>query len=393
MTMIINNLNHKLQNTRQMGEVIITPSWVKDNLIYALTFLFGTSILPLDENKIAGVMIGGLFLIIAFVNLAENKDRGESTKLVYTIGRYGVATILFIVTGIQLYLYFTESAVAHLSIYSLVVDSALIAYLVAFKPSNTTFGKKISKIIGYTLVLVVVNALQKVCIETFPCHSPYLSYEINWGMFVLLCIMAIAGVICIKIGHKTTEKNTPDDISMIESTNRFYTSSKKSRKHRISFKRLSKNIALSFGLLVYIICSLTFVDEGDALTACGVIFYIPCFIIMLFYYLRLIWSNAKVTGDKILLLPLLQKVNLFKTYNDNLKGKKELAKTVLPFLLSMIICPLLTSILYENVLHRRSQNGWLLMLLLIPPIILVISIARSFVQSWVSQNYHSEDEE
>lgn len=161
MTMIINNLNHKLQNTRQMGEVIITPSWVKNNLIYALTFLFGTSILPLDENKIAGVMIGGLFLIIAFVNLAENKDRGESTKLVYTIGRYGVATILFIVTGIQLYLYFTESAVAHLSIYSLVVDSALIAYLVAFKPSNTTFGKKIQRLLDIHWYLWLLMRFKK----------------------------------------------------------------------------------------------------------------------------------------------------------------------------------------------------------------------------------------
>lgn len=159
--------------------------------------------------------------------------------------------------------------------------------------------------------------------------------------------------------------------------------------HKVSIKRISKNIALSLGLLVYITCSLTFVNEGDALTACGVIFYIPCFIIIVVYYLWLIWSKAKVTGAKMLFLPLLQKISLFKTYNDKPTCKKELAKTILPFLLSMIICPMLTSILYENV-YRRSQHEWLITLLVIPPIILVISIAKSSVQSWVGQNDRNE---
>ena len=127
-----------------MNKIFPTPFWMKNDLIFALVMLLLTSILPTGDNKSNGVMFAGLFLIIAFVKLAENKDRGVSTKLVYAIGRYGLATILFIVTGIQLYLYFTKPAIIHLSIYSLVVDGALIAYLVAFKPSNTTFGKKIS---------------------------------------------------------------------------------------------------------------------------------------------------------------------------------------------------------------------------------------------------------
>ena len=225
--MIINNLSYKSQNARQMGEVIITPSWMKNNLIYALIILLGTSMLPSDENKTAGVMIAGLFLIIAFVNLAKCNDRGVSTKIIYTIGRYGVASLLFVVTGLQLYLYYTEPKAIHLSIYSLVEDGALIAYLVAFKPSNTTFGKKILKIIGYILVFVSINALQKVRIETFSYHYPYPTDEINWEMFAFLCIIMIAGVICIKSGGKIIEKNTPpDDMCMIESTNRFYTSSK-----------------------------------------------------------------------------------------------------------------------------------------------------------------------
>lgn len=61
-------------------------------------------------------------------------------------------------------------------------------------------------------------------------------------------------------------------------------------------------------------------------------------------------------------------------------------------LIYALIILLGTSILYENVFHRRGEHGWLMILLLMPPIILVISIAKSFVQSWVNQNDHSEIE-
>lgn len=391
-----------------MGEVIITPSWMKNNLIYTLIILLGTSILPSDENKTAGVMIAGLFLIIAFVNLAKCNDRGVSTKIIYTIGRYGVASLLFVVTGLQLYLYYTEPKAIHLSIYSLVVDGALIAYLVAFKPSNTTFGKKILKIIGYTLVFVAINGLQKVRIETLSYLYPYLYDEINWWMFGLICGILIVGVVCIRIGSKTTEKDTPDDICIDESTTQSYTSSKglmknktenkvnvscyKHKKYRS--KRIILNIILSMILIIYMCSSLSFMDEGDGLTACGVIFYIPCCCIIVTYYLWLIWSKGKATGAKMLLLPLLQRVNLFRTYKDDLKDKIELAKTVLPFLLAVFICPMLTSILYYNVCYNEhSQQEWLIIILLLPPVILVISLAKSLVQNWVGQNNYSEVEE
>lgn len=225
-------------------------------------------------------------------------------------------------------------------------------------------------------------------------------------MFGLICGTLIAGIICIRIGNKTTEKDTLDGICMDESTTQSYTSSKslmrdktenmvsgyKHKKYRS--KQIILNIVLSMGLIIYMCSSLSFMDEGDGLTACGVIFYLPCCFIISTYYLWLIWSKGKVTRAKMLLLPLLQRVNLLRTYKDDLKGKIELAKTVLPFLLSVFICPMLTSILYYNVCYNKhSQQEWLMVILLLPPVILVISLAKSWVQSWVSQNDHSEVEE
>lgn len=83
-----------------MENVITIPSWSKNYLLFALISLLVCSILPQGEDKTEGVMIAGLFLVIAFAKLAKENDRGKSTKLVYTIGRYGMASILFVITGV-----------------------------------------------------------------------------------------------------------------------------------------------------------------------------------------------------------------------------------------------------------------------------------------------------
>ncbi len=370
-----------------------------------LVLLLISSVIPgIGQYTFLG--LGGIALTTAFASLGNYDYRGVQSKLLYRIARYILATLLLITGGIQIDFAINFPDFVHYSVYATVVDCSLIAYLLFFKPSNTSTGKKIWKAIGYTLVLIGVNALQNT--KEFVMHLTYSSEEVNWGMFGFICGILIAGIICIRIGSKTTEKHASDDISIAENTNRLNTSSKglmkdktgnmvnvngsKHKKYRS--KQLILNIILSMALVIYMCSSLSFMDEGDGLTACGVIFYIPCCCIIATYYLWLIWSKGKVTGAKMLLLPLLQKVNLFKTYKDDLKGKIELAKTVLPFLLSVFICPMLTSILYYNVCYNKhSQQEWLMVILLLPPVILVISLAKSLVQSWVSQNDYSEVEE
>lgn len=371
----------------------------------SLVFLLVSTIVPALGQYIF-LVLGGIFLMIAFASFGNYDYRGVQSKLPYRIGRYVLAALLLITGGIQIDYAINFPDFVHYSVYATVIDCSLIAYLLFYKPSNTSLGKKIWKGIGYALVLIGVNALQNT--KEFVMHLTYSSEEVNWGMFGLICGTLIAGTVCIRIGSKTTERDTTDDICIDESTTQSYTSSKglmknktenmvnvsdsKHKKYRS--KQIILNIILSMALIIYMCSSLSFMDEGDGLTACGVIFYIPCCFIITTYYLWLIWSKGKATGAKMLLLPLLQRVNLFRTYHDDLKGKIELAKTVLPFLLSVFICPMLTSILYYNVCYNKhSQQEWLMVILLLPPVILVISLAKSWVQSWVSQNDHSEVEE
>lgn len=268
-----------------------------------------------------------------------------------------------------------------------------------------TLGRKITKVIGYILVLMAVNALQEVRVETFT-YYPYSPDDTNWGLFAILCITMIAGVCCIKIGSKTTVGCIHDDIQSDGTTDQLLNNSKSilsgktgnmlnyrvSNQKKYTSKQILLGIILSMALIIYVCLSLSFMAEGEELTACGVFFYIPCYSIIVVYYLWLIWSNRKITGDKILLLPLLQKVNLFKIYKDDFNGRIELVKTVLPFLLSIFICPMLTSILYDG-RHGRYQE-WLMVILLLPPVILAISLTKRLMQSWVNQkNDHSEVEE
>lgn len=310
-------------------------------LVVSLAFLLLSTIIPGDIF----IAIGGILLMAAFACFANHAYRGFQSKIGYTIARYLIAILVLLISGNQVYQAITMPGLAPYSVYSTVAYVALITYLVAFKPSDTTISKKILKTIGYTLVLIGINALQKVRIEfTYDYYYyPYTSVEINWGMVEVFCIIMVIAIVCIVIGGKQMNVKTPDDISIKEGTNLIEGTNKSlnnSGKNRISFKRILINIALSLGLLIYIKYSLYFV-QGN-LKIFGEIFYLPCFLIIAIYYLFLIWSNTKVTGAKMLLLPLLQKINIFKTYNDSLRDRKDLAKTMLPFLLSMVICPMLS---------------------------------------------------
>ena len=371
----------------------------------SLIFLLVSAIVP-GFGQYIFLALGGICLVTAFASFGNSDYRGVQSKLPYRIVRYVLAALLLITGSIQIDYAINLPDFVHYSVYATVVDCSLIAYLLFFKPSSTSIGRKIWKAIGYTLVLIGVNALQNT--KELVMHLTYSSEEVNWGILGLICGTLIVGTVCIRIGSKTTERDTTDDICMDESTTQFYTNSKGLMKNKTEnmvnvcgsnhkkyrSKQIIINIILSLALIIYMCSSLSFMDEGDGLTACGVIFYIPCCFIIATYYLWLIWSKGKATGAKMLLLPLLHRVNLFRTYQDDLKGKIELAKTVLPFLLSVFICPMLTSILYYNVCYNKhSQREWLIVILLLPPVILLISLAKSWVQSWVSQNDHSEVEE
>ena len=103
-------------------------------------------------------------------------------------------------TAIQVYVYFAMPNSVHFSIYATVVDIALVAYLLMFKPSNTSTCKKIFKAVGYSLILVTVNALQSV--KVLVSHYTYTAYEISWGTLFLIFLLLVSGIVCIIFGNR-----------------------------------------------------------------------------------------------------------------------------------------------------------------------------------------------
>lgn len=135
--------------------------------------------------------LGGICLVTAFASFGNSDYRGVQSKLPYRIVRYVLAALLLITGSIQIDYAINLPDFVHYSVYATVVDCSLIAYLLFFKPSSTSIGRKIWKAIGYTLVLIGVNALQNT--KELVMHLTYSSEEVNWGILGLICGTLIVG--------------------------------------------------------------------------------------------------------------------------------------------------------------------------------------------------------
>lgn len=309
----------------------------------------------------------------AFASFAKNNDKGHSTKIGYTIARNLLAILLIIIAIVQGYLYYDMGFdSAKPSIYTSIVNIALVSYLIMFSPSDISMGKKTLKVIGYSIILISINALGNVITEFYSVDYRPIR-ETNWAVFIVISAVLFTGLVLTMIGNKISKQETTinnNELKYILST----------------ITKIVMKYILSFVILIYIFFSLWFIHEGNgnSLSLCGLFFYIPCFSVIVFYYLYLIWSKNKITGDKVLLLPLLQKINLFRSYSNSRSDRIVLAKTTLPFLLSLIIFPILTTI-FSNMMPF-GENDILIILLLIPPIILIYNCTKLAINNWTKQS-------
>ena len=150
--------------------------WIK--LGIGLVFLLGSSLLPKLYLIIA---LGGIALMTAFASFGNYDYRGVPSKMPYRIVRYVLAVFLLTLAVIQIYVQGAMPNTAHFTPYSIVVDIALIAYLLMYKPSNSTTRDKILKVAGYTAMLIGVNSLQNS--QKFVEHLTYSGMEINWVQY------------------------------------------------------------------------------------------------------------------------------------------------------------------------------------------------------------------
>lgn len=164
--------------------------WIK--LGIGLVFLLGSSLLP---NLYLIIGLGGITLMTAFASFGNYDYRGVPSKIPYRIVRYVLAVLLLVLALIQIYVQVTMTNAVHYTPYSTVVDIALIAYLLMYKPSNSSTRRKIIKIAGYTAILIGVNALQNS--QKFVEHLTYSGMEINWGAILTSALVMIVGIVLL----------------------------------------------------------------------------------------------------------------------------------------------------------------------------------------------------
>lgn len=162
----------------------------------SLVFLLFSAVIP----GYIQLALGGIFLMTAFASFGSYAYRGFKSKKGYKIARYIVAILLLIISGIQVYVAIVMPNHVHYSIYAFIVDVALIAYLVMYKPSGSLIIYKVLKCIAYTLILIGVLTLQSV--QSVVHHLTYTALEINWGIVSAICLMFIIGIILLVISFR-----------------------------------------------------------------------------------------------------------------------------------------------------------------------------------------------
>lgn len=168
-------------------------------LAAAFVLLLLSAIMP-GNGSYLFVALGGICLMTAFASFGNFDSNGASTKTVYKFLRFSIAVLLMIIAAIQIYVQFLPHNNIHFSIYATVVDVAIIAYLLMYRPSNTTKVKKALKVIGYVMILLGVNALQN-CTQIVR-HLTYTSNEISWGAVFATSVVMALGTILVIIGGK-----------------------------------------------------------------------------------------------------------------------------------------------------------------------------------------------
>lgn len=210
-----------------------------------------------------------------------------------------------------------------------------------------------------------------------------LNYGIPSNIAGTLMLLAI-GLGFRKLGDKLSKskvKETPIQERSIEVINQPIPKPTKKRKN-IKWKKIFATIGLA-GIFGYCIGC---IDEGDSLTAWMIITYIPMFIILYVYYVRLIWKHGRrITKEQLLLLPLLQKISIFRDYSGDIEDRKRLFSTSFYGIVLSVLCTAIVSTMYYDMSHGiRDYYGICYMLLSLPIVIWIIGITRAAFQNWLS---------
>lgn len=177
---------------------------------------------------------------------------------------------------------------------------------------------------------------------------------------------------------------------MLESTNRFFSNSQGTTKTNTEDKSNAINVLLkifiSLLLPTILILSMIWADHYDFEP--WLFFYLPYYLFILFYYEWLIWRKKPLTGMDVLLIPVLNKLGLYKRIDNTIEIKKLLLKTIAPAVLASIVLPLITSLIYATSRHYKRPEMHIL--LAIPILIWIIALVFNYSSNWLSSSENEQ---
>ena len=137
-------------------------------------------------------------------------------------------------------------------------------------------------------------------------------------------------------------------------------------------KALLKHVGIS--LTVAVFCGL----------GMGSMYYIPIFVLLFLYYQYLIWRRKKVKVEDILMLPILQRIGLYKNINDSYVLKRKLL-VFAAILVGTIFIAFCTFYLNEQN-YEYEYDGIITTLLIFDILAWVIFFFYEYGTQWLNNN-------
>ena len=118
-----------------------------------------------------------------------------------------------------------------------------------------------------------------------------------------------------------------------------------------------------------------------------IVIYIPYYLFLSIYYIRLIWRYCgKISKEQLLLLPALQKIGILKDYSSSEQGdRRKLFSTSFYGLILSVLCPAIVATMYYGMARGIVEYyGLCYILLSLPVVAWGIGLARASFFDWLS---------
>lgn len=315
-------------------------------LFFAFLLLITGEIIPSVIYMMISKFAAYFMFILSFNYLGFSNYKGTKEKLVFRVIRYIITAVVLVALIGNVMMFVTSPGLFDVHFFFAI--SSLLAYLVAYNPSDTTMGQKVMKVIGYTLMLLIINSAGL-------CKS---HYHIDWSYIAVAAIFITIGfILLILVQPKISTQN--ETLS---------TSSTQSKIGKCILKVLLSCVLIFIPVLL---TTYAIEDFHYDVTWIAPVFYIPLYLLFVTWYIYLIWRKKKSTGEDVMLLPVWRKMGMFKNVEKTSTSRKELFFFIAPLMIITLSCnifslyvkniflPILPMILWALFFIYGYAKGWL----------------------------------